>query len=322
MCQDLYKEDPSAVEQAITQLLLGSTKEKSIGLRVAFTNRIYLSENVLTTIFDNEEGSNVAVEMAGRYCEVMNVTALLPKMNEMLRDGKSGILVQTILEIGDLSSKEALAEVYEKLIANNPSRRAKYQALQALWAVAELPQVINALPEKTKGVYFRKSDVGTAFPVSDEQAPTCQCCQEQMVSLFYLPQEADLLEMPVYHCPRCNFDSPIFLDLQVSPPQWIGECFGQPVDFEDQEDVEGGTIAWGVDVQGAEKSKTFIGGNPDWAQEKETFDCPKCEQKMEFVLQLESDYTLGTGLYFFHGGIMYVHRCRECQVACYFFQTS
>ncbi len=314
----LFESDSEIVTLAIHQLIGGNKAECAAGLRVAWLNRLELKEDLIDKILE----SGPAVSAAAAYCGAMNLRNFIPKLNQMLIEGRSGVF-ETVLGIGDPSSRAALESVYDRLIAGYPIRRSKYTTLQAMWAVSELSQAVNPLPEKTTGVYLREGGKGTAFPVSNVEVPTCDCCKEPMVCLFRLPKVADPLEMPVFHCPRCDFDGDIYLDLSLSPPQWIGRCGGTKGE---RTPVNGGVIAWGLDIQGAEDSRTFLGGEPDWVQgevgvEKE-FQCPKCEQKMEFVIQMESDYAMGTGLNFFHGGIMYIHRCRECHVACYFFQTS
>ncbi len=322
-----YVPNRNAVKDAVIAMLTSSDEaDRKLALRVAGGNDIPIPADTVRELLDSDETSGVA----SSYIVAAKVTELIPKLNEMLSNSKNALVrmraLEAVLAIGDESSKTALAEAYEQLIKGNPTRRAEYQAIQAKWNASNLPQTIHPLPAKTVGVYLTEGAKGTAFPVSNTLAPICDCCQKSMLCLLNIPKEADPMEMPVFHCPRCNFDSPIYLDLSFSPPNWIGDCGGETVDPDDFEDVGGGTIGWGLEIQGAGESRTFIGGEPDWVQgevgvEKE-FQCPECEQKMEFVIQMETDYTLGTGLYFFHGGIMYVHRCRECQVACYFFQTS
>lgn len=84
-----------------------------------------------------------------------------------------------------------------------------------------------------------------------------------------------------------------------------------------------------VDTNKAENGlgkKTKLGGKPDWIQNDETPRCPICNNKMEFVSQLDSiDYTgnpdsFGSKYMFGDVGMIYTFLCKNCGQAKSVFQ--
>lgn len=67
-----------------------------------------------------------------------------------------------------------------------------------------------------------------------------------------------------------------------------------------------------------------IGGEPTWIQNAEVLTCPKCNLKMDFLMQLDSylpDVENGE-VYFGSGGICYVFWCSTCSVSGYLMQCT
>lgn len=314
----MYAEDPSGFEAAIVHLVQShDPSDRRLGLRVAESNKVQIPSGLVSECLE----ADTTRERASFYIWRNDRREFLPRMNELLIEGKSGV-IQMIMAFGDESSRFVLEKVYTTLIENNPSRLGRYQILQAKWAADATPNVINRLPKKTTGIYLPKTSQGDTFPSLQIPAPSCKSCGKPMVCLFRLPKEADTLQMPVFHCERCSFDDAVFIDFGLEEPQWIGEAHGMEQKQGHYSNLKGGVVAWGVQLESAKNSRTFIGGDPDWEQDEVKFVCPKCGVRMEFVVQMESDYAAKTRLHFSYGGTMYVHRCGECQVACYFFQAS
>ena len=56
--------------------------------------------------------------------------------------------------------------------------------------------------------------------------------------------------------------------------------------------------------------KTKLGGRPGWIQNEETPDCPKCQSRMSFALQLAS----GKGISYGDMGNLYAFICADCEI--------
>ncbi|WP_324028214.1 hypothetical protein QSV08_09865 [Maribacter sp. BPC-D8] len=67
-----------------------------------------------------------------------------------------------------------------------------------------------------------------------------------------------------------------------------------------------------------------IGGEPTWIQSAEVLTCPKCKEKMNFLLQLDTAVpdTNGDELYFGSGGICYAFWCDEDKISGYSMQWT
>ncbi len=260
-------------------------------------------------------------ESIAKHCGHNRIKGLVPEFEEAIRE-ESGLryvvsaMIEALIDIGEPSSKEVLESVYQKF-DDRPLIRGKYEELLAKWGQKG---EIRPLPEKTIGIYAR-SGVGTNVPESGLEAPSCPSCNSNMICLFQVPREADIEVIPIFHCLRCVFHQPIFLQEVKGGFRWLREAVGEELEEDELEIVTGGVIVWGVGDP--ERSKTFLGGSPYWAQSETQLICPCCNTEMSFILQLESDFSLGINLlYFYHGGIMYVFRCKNCAVTGYFFQTT
>ena len=67
-----------------------------------------------------------------------------------------------------------------------------------------------------------------------------------------------------------------------------------------------------------------IGGEPTWIQSAQVLKCPKCDEKMNFLLQLDTAApdTDGNELYFGSGGICYAFWCEKDKVSGYLMQWT
>lgn len=67
-----------------------------------------------------------------------------------------------------------------------------------------------------------------------------------------------------------------------------------------------------------------LGGEPTWIQNAEVLICPICEEKMDFLMQLDTDLPdIENGeVYFGSGGICYVFWCEKTKVSGYIMQCT
>ncbi len=317
---------PEAFEKAILKLVQSDTiEERKVGLsagwHVEWAGIEFPSELVSHLLTLDPDG---ALEAAANYIWYHQLIDYVPQLNSILSDSKKEgwgwmQVLKVLLQFADKRSEAVFTQVYDDMIADTPVNRDVYQQVQAKWAGDRLSQNIYPLPKQTRGVYLPKGSIGTAFPIDDTQGPICTCCGVAMMCLFRVPREADPLEMPIFHCPRCVFFEPVYLDLNSTPPTWVGSMDAEMYDADGVHEIFdiAGTIAWETDIKGNSDSRTFIGGQPDRKKGEQFFDCPKCSRKMEFVIQLDSEFSGFTNLNFNYHGTVDVHRCRGCNVQAY-----
>lgn len=67
-----------------------------------------------------------------------------------------------------------------------------------------------------------------------------------------------------------------------------------------------------------------LGGEPTWIQSAEVLTCPICGEKMDFLMQLDTDLPdIEDGeVYFGSGGICYVFWCDKSKVSGYLIQCT
>ncbi|AXE21121.1 hypothetical protein DR864_26985 [Runella rosea] len=102
------------------------------------------------------------------------------------------------------------------------------------------------------------------------------------------------------------YDNPIketYISCAVTPERWK---------FQD----------WGI--SNSRENLFRLGGEPTWIQNAEVLKCPICNEKMDFLMQLDSDLpTIQNGeLMFGSGGICYVFWCNTSKVSGYTIQCT
>ena len=83
------------------------------------------------------------------------------------------------------------------------------------------------------------------------------------------------------------------------------------------------TQDWGM--SNSRQNLARIGGEPSWIQGASVPTCPICSEKMEFLMQLDSElpsYEQGGEVYFGSGGILYVFWCERTRVSGFFMQCT
>jgi len=80
---------------------------------------------------------------------------------------------------------------------------------------------------------------------------------------------------------------------------------------------------WGM--SNSRQNLARIGGEPSWIQGALVPTCPICSEKMEFLMQLDSELPSceqGGEVYFGSGGILYVFWCERTRVSAFFMQCT
>ncbi|WP_297942661.1 hypothetical protein [uncultured Campylobacter sp.] len=80
---------------------------------------------------------------------------------------------------------------------------------------------------------------------------------------------------------------------------------------------------WGM--SNSRQNLARIGGEPSWIQGAQVPRCPICGEKMEFLMQLDSELPSceqGGEVYFGSGGILYVFWCERTRVSAFFMQCT
>ena len=80
---------------------------------------------------------------------------------------------------------------------------------------------------------------------------------------------------------------------------------------------------WGM--SNSRQNLARIGGEPSWIQGAQVSRCPICGEKMEFLMQLDSELPSceqGGEVYFGSGGILYVFWCERTRVSAFFMQCT
>ena len=80
---------------------------------------------------------------------------------------------------------------------------------------------------------------------------------------------------------------------------------------------------WGM--SNSRQNLARIGGEPSWIQGAQVSCCPICGEKMEFLMQLDSELPSceqGGEVYFGSGGILYVFWCERTRVSAFFMQCT
>ncbi len=315
----IYNQDCEVFERALNHLLTLDDEHQQTAFRLAGNYGIQFPVGTLRNLLGTCEEKRR--ESVAGHCAGWRIKEFVPEFENIVNSGAGSApviqaMIRALIEFGEPTSKEILEGAYEKF-SGIPLIRGKYEELLTKWG--HQGEVLP-LPEKTTGVYARIG-TGTDVPQNHSVYPHCPICNQNMICLFHVPQEAGVGEIPIFHCTRCVFHGDIHLQEVKGEFSWLGEAIGEELERNGANELRGGVIVWGVG--NAEESNTFLGGSPRWAQSEERLICPSCNQQMSFILQLESDYSLGINLMnFYHGGIMYVFRCKDCSVVGYLFQTT
>ena len=102
---------------------------------------------------------------------------------------------------------------------------------------------------------------------------------------------------------RCSPLSETLVHLVETPPRWLRQDWG---------------------ASNARENLNRVGGHPTWIQSAQYPNCPKCDQKMPFLMQLDSNLPQldGNEWLWGSGGIGYFFWCESCRITAGLWQCT
>lgn len=186
---------------------------------------------------------------------------------------------------------------------------------------------------------FEGGEVGYKLGgVLDEADGDAQNPLFHLIMLDPLPRDLPVRSLPrlilAAHVREVNESEIVFYEHDAQGmPRRIGErtqveyAFDEPI--KECEVVLAPTPArWAAQDWGMLNSRqnlARIGGEPSWIQGALVPTCPICGEKMEFLMQLDSELPSceqGGEVYFGSGGILYVFWCERTRVSAFFMQCT
>lgn len=191
---------------------------------------------------------------------------------------------------------------------------------QAGWSLDEEKRKRFLINQKV--LVFSKQDFNEGREVQSKtfvkKTSACKCCGNNLTTVF--EAEIDSSPIPFSTCLLCSAYEPFFMTVDTegnnfwhnANKKWehfdrfeleIEKIKENTLVFTDEPRKPEFTISQFVAI-----SKSQIGGYPTWIQDADYLSCPDCNQKMQYVGQIDmedvEDY--GEGIYYFH----YCQKCR------------
>ena len=159
-----------------------------------------------------------------------------------------------------------------------------------------------------------------------------------LITLDPLPRDLPVRSLPrlilAAHVREINEGEIVFYEHDAQGmPRRIGER--TQVEYVQDEPIKECEVAlaptparWAAQDWGMSNSRqnlARIGGEPSWIQGASVPRCPICGEKMEFLMQLDSELPSceqGGEVYFGSGGILYVFWCERTRVSAFFMQCT
>ena len=159
-----------------------------------------------------------------------------------------------------------------------------------------------------------------------------------LITLDPLPRDLPVRSLPrlilAAHVREINEGEIVFYEHDAQGvPRCIGErtqveyAFDEPI-MECEVALAPTPARWAAQDWGMSNSRqnlARIGGEPSWIQGALVPTCPICGEKMEFLMQLDSELPSceqGGEVYFGSGGILYVFWCERTRVSAFFMQCT
>ena len=159
-----------------------------------------------------------------------------------------------------------------------------------------------------------------------------------LITLDPLPRDLPVRSLPrlilAAHVREINEGEIVFYEHDAQGvPRCIGErtqveyAFDEPI-MECEVALAPTPARWAAQDWGMSNSRqnlARIGGEPSWIQGASVPTCPICGEKMEFLMQLDSELPSceqGGEVYFGSGGILYVFWCERTRVSAFFMQCT
>lgn len=174
--------------------------------------------------------------------------------------------------------------------------------------------------------------------VLDEADGDAQNPLFHLITLDPLPRDLPVQSLPrlilAAHVREINEGEVVFYEHDAQgTPRRIGER--TQVEYVQDEPIMECEVAlaptparWAAQDWGMSNSRqnlARIGGEPSWIQGAQVPTCPICGEKMEFLMQLDSELPSceqGGEVYFGSGGILYVFWCERTRVSGFFMQCT
>lgn len=174
--------------------------------------------------------------------------------------------------------------------------------------------------------------------VLDEADGDAQNPLFHLITLDPLPRDLPVRSLPrlilAAHVREINEGEIVFYEHDAQGmPRRIGErtqveyAFDEPIK-ECEVALAPTPARWAAQDWGMSNSRqnlARIGGEPSWIQGALVLTCPICGEKMEFLMQLDSELPSceqGGEVYFGSGGILYVFWCERTRVSGFFMQCT
>ncbi len=163
----------------------------------------------------------------------------------------------------------------------------------------------------------------SSFVSLDEK---CPFCGNKLTKIFATPIDEDEIDFST--CLLCGCYKPVFMNIDVNgKSSWHSEN-KKWEHFDD--DIELIPIEENILTISSEKrspdctisqfadiSKSQIGGHPTWVQDAEYLRCPDCNEKMDYIGQVDME-----DVEEYSEGIYYFHYCPDCRITGSNYQQS
>jgi hypothetical protein len=154
-----------------------------------------------------------------------------------------------------------------------------------------------------------------------EREDECQFCKNKLTTCFELEMTSENHKTEFSTCLLCSCYYPFFMTInETGKSHWhekTKKWEHLPNNPNDNvlEPIERNIFQISIEKRKPEYvisqfiniSKSQIGGFPTWVQDSEYLDCPNCNEKMDFVGQIDMEDLDDEGIYYFH-------YCGNCKV--------
>ena len=151
-----------------------------------------------------------------------------------------------------------------------------------------------------------------------ERKDECQFCKNKLTTCFELEMNSDNYKTEFSTCLLCSCYNPFFMIVgENGKSSWHekNEKWKHLTNDNKLEPIETNIFQISTEKRKPEYvisqfvsiSKSQIGGFPTWVQNFEYLDCPDCNQKMNYIGQIDMEDLNDEGIYYFH-------HCTDCKI--------
>jgi hypothetical protein len=328
--EEFQQTDEQGLSEMMNGMLLLTEEERHAALNIAVFVGCKLRKDSVFHLL-SEDSENV-FERAAAYCQSQRLNDAAPiilgRLSSLSDFNVLQRAIETLCKLRYVPALPQLELYYDTHIKRWPTRLADYMILKQL-SIPLSRVKTAAFPKKNISFYMPVGQGQSEVPKVRNGGPTCPGCQRVLMELFHVPSELisdfSTNKISIFHCDRCLFHRPLFLQRQPDDRHIIlGKPRPEVINTDDEPLISPGAIRW-VDAGSlgdGEEFFSFIGGSPRWLQRATRPKCPVCQCAMTFVLQLESDFSDTTGIDFGYGGTMYLHVCPGCAITVQTYQVD